>query len=107
MKRKMTFCAIDEILRGTNTGERIRASKAILEYISDKNLHRPGGNPRQGADRAAERSPISTVISVRKLGENDVAFSYKLMPGPATSQNAIALLRIAGFPDEILKAAGK
>ena len=41
------------------------------------------------------------------MGENDVAFSYKLMPGPATSQNAIALLRIAGFPDEILKAAGK
>ena len=28
---RVTICAIDEILRGTNTGERIRASRAILE----------------------------------------------------------------------------
>ena len=34
---RLTVCAIDEILRGTNTGERIRSSRAILEYLSDKN----------------------------------------------------------------------
>lgn len=34
---KMTLCAIDEILRGTNTWERIRASRAILDYLADKN----------------------------------------------------------------------
>ena len=30
-EERVTICAIDEILRGTNTGERIRASRAILE----------------------------------------------------------------------------
>src|SRR5699024_7693129 len=35
--RKITLCVIDEILRGTNTGERIRASRAILEYLAEKN----------------------------------------------------------------------
>ena len=105
-EEKMTFCAIDEILRGTNTGERIRASKAILEYISDKNCIALVATHDKELTELLKDSYINCHFS-EEMGENDVAFSYKLMPGPATSQNAIALLRIAGFPDEILKAAGK
>ena len=30
-------CAIDEILRGTNTKERIAASAAILRYLEERN----------------------------------------------------------------------
>lgn len=105
-EEKMTFCAIDEILRGTNTGERIRASKAILEYISDKNCIALAATHDKELTELLKDSYINCHFS-EEMGENDVAFSYKLMPGPATSQNAIALLRIAGFPDEILKAAGK
>lgn len=105
-EERMTFCAIDEILRGTNTGERIRASKAILEYISDKNCIALVATHDKELTELLKDSYINCHFS-EEMGENDVAFSYKLMPGPATSQNAIALLRIAGFPDEILKDAGK
>lgn len=40
-----------------------------------------------------------------EIGESDIAFSYKIMEGPATSQNAVKLLEFAGFPEEIIKAA--
>lgn len=40
-----------------------------------------------------------------EVGENDIEFSYKIMKGPATSQNAVKLLEFAGFPEEIIEAA--
>ena len=38
-----------------------------------------------------------------EMGEDDISFSYKIMRGPATSQNAVKLLKLAGFPEEILE----
>lgn len=40
-----------------------------------------------------------------EIGEEDIAFSYKILEGPATSQNAVKLLEFAGFPEEIIEAA--
>ena len=40
-----------------------------------------------------------------RIGENDIAFSYKLMEGAAASHNAVKLLEFAGFPEEIIAAA--
>ena len=34
---ELVICIIDEILRGTNTQERIAASKAIMEYLAHHN----------------------------------------------------------------------
>lgn len=100
--RKITLCVIDEILRGTNTGERIRASRAILEYLAEKNC----------IPLIASHDKELTVLLVRlydnyhfseEMGEDDISFSYKIMKGPATSQNAVKLLKLAGFPEEILE----
>lgn len=100
--RKVTLCVIDEILRGTNTGERIRASHAILEYLAGKNC----------IPLIASHDKELTVLLDRlydnyhfseEMGEGDISFSYKIMKGPATSQNAVKLLKIAGFPEEILE----
>ena len=100
--RKITLCVIDEILRGTNTGERIRASRAILEYLAEKNC----------IPLIASHDKELTVLLGRlydnyhfseEMGEDDISFSYKIMKGPATSQNAVKLLKLAGFPEEILE----
>ena len=103
-EKKPTFCVIDEILRGTNTGERIRASRAILEYLTDKNC----------IPLVATHDKELTVLLAdeydnyhfsEEIGEDDIRFSYKIMEGPATSQNAVKLLEFAGFPEEIIRAA--
>ena len=42
-----------------------------------------------------------------EIGENDIHFSYELIEGPATSQNAVKLLEFAGFPEEIIAESQK
>lgn len=103
-EEKITFCAIDEILRGTNTGERIRASSAILKYLSRKNCI---------ALVASHDKELTEILAgeyenyhfSEEIGEEDIYFSYKIQKGPATSQNGIKLLEFAGFPDVIIKNA--
>lgn len=101
---RVTVCAIDEILRGTNTGERIRASRAILEYLTDKNcIALVATHDRELTDLLEDT--YANYHFSEEIGENDIAFSYKLMEGPAASHNAVKLLEFAGFPEEIIAAA--
>ncbi len=104
--RKTTLCVIDEILRGTNTGERIRASRAILEYLAGKDC----------IPLIASHDKELTVLLDRlydnyhfseEMGEDDISFGYKIVRGPATSQNAVKLLKLAGFPEEIIRECEK
>ena len=40
-----------------------------------------------------------------RIEEDDIFFPYKLMHGPATTRNAIALLKMLGYDDHIVKEA--
>lgn len=101
---RMTVCAIDEILRGTNTGERIRASRAILEYLADKNcIALVASHDKELTELLKEQYENYHFSEV--IGEEDIYFSYKIQKGPATSQNAVKLLELTGFPEKIIRAA--
>lgn len=103
-EERTTLCVVDEILRGTNTGERIRASTAILKYLSDKKCI---------AFVATHDKELTELLAGKyenyhfseEIGEEDIYFSYKIKEGPSTSQNAIKLLEFADFPKEIIEKA--
>ena len=103
-EEKMTICAIDEILRGTNTGERIRASRAILDYLKDKNCIALAATHDKELTELMAADYVNYHFS-EEIGEEDITFSYKLLKGSATSHNAVKLLEFAGFPEEIITAA--
>ena len=103
-EEKVTVCAIDEILRGTNTGERIRASRAILEYLKDKNCIALVATHDKELTELMGDDYVNYHFS-EEIGEEDITFSYKLLEGPATSHNAVKLLEFAGFPERIIAAA--
>ena len=103
-EERVTICAIDEILRGTNTGERIRASRAILEYLRDKNCIALVATHDKELTELLGDDYLNYHFS-EEIGKDDIAFSYKILEGPATSQNAVKLLEFAGFPEEIIEAA--
>ena len=103
-EERVTICAIDEILRGTYTGERIRASRAILEYLRHKNSIALVATHDKELTELLGNEYLNYHFS-EEIGEDDIAFSYKILEGPATSQNAVKLLEFAGFPDEIIEAA--
>lgn len=103
-KDKITFCAIDEILRGTNTEERIAASKAILDYLSTKNCISFVASHDKELTDGWNDSYVNYHFS-EDIGEEDIVFDYLLKEGPATSKNAIKLLEFVSFPKSIITAA--
>ena len=39
------------------------------------------------------------------IGPDGLVFDYTLRPGPATTRNAIALLKLTGVPDSVVHGA--
>ena len=98
------LCMIDEVLRGTNTIERIAASTEILRHFS-------GGNCiLMAATHDIELAEILKNLYdnyhfTEKYENNEIKFEYKLHPGKSTTHNAIKLLKVMGYPDRIIENA--
>lgn len=104
-KKEPLLCIIDEVLRGTNTIERIAASSRIL-----KELAAPHVLPF-AATHDIELSYILDGIYENyhfeeEVLEKEVVFNYLLKPGRAVTRNAIRLLEMLGYDKEIVENAG-
>jgi len=98
------LCTIDEVLRGTNTVERIAASSRILEEIADR-----------GALCLAATHDIELCELLfgqyelyhfeEQVGMTEMLFDYQIRPGKAVSRNAINLLKLMGFDEQIVSGA--
>ncbi|MCR5829557.1 MAG: hypothetical protein K6F93_04305 [Lachnospiraceae bacterium] len=95
---------IDEVLKGTNTLERIAASSRILLSLSAS---------RSLCFAATHDIELTFILEnyynnfhfEETVSENEVIFDYTLREGRAVSRNAIKLLSILGYPDEIIESA--
>jgi len=100
------MCFIDEVLRGTNTVERIAASSEILKSLCDK-----------GVLCFAATHDIELTYILEDVFENyhfeeqlvdgDITFDHKIYPGRSHTQNAIKLLSVIGYDDKVVGAARK
>ncbi|SEH53103.1 MutS domain V [Ruminococcus flavefaciens] len=101
---RLLFFAIDEILKGTNTKERIAASKAILRYFDRANCMLMVATHDIELAEAFE-GRYENYYFCEKLDEEDVVFDYMIHKGICRSSNAIKLLSVIGFPEEIINDA--
>lgn len=103
-EERFVICAIDEILRGTNTEERITASTAILKYLSKKNciaiVASHDFELTVRLNKLYDNFHFSEIIE-----DNDIVFEYKIYEGATASKNAIKLLELMKFPREIIDEA--
>ena len=100
------LCFVDEVLRGTNTKERIAAGCEIMRSMQRE--HTLCFAATHDIELAHMLSPQFTNYHFdEEILENDIHFPYQLKKGYATSRNAIALLRIMGYPEEITDRALK
>lgn len=98
------LCFVDEVLRGTNTVERIAASTKILEALNRENVF---------CFAATHDIELTHVLEERydnchfeeEVKDGDVLFSYHLKKGRAVSRNAIRLLQVIGFSENIIASA--
>lgn len=98
------LCLIDEVLRGTNTVERIAASSQILNQIAHEN-----------ALCVAATHDIELTYILENVFENwhfkedicdgEVIFDYELHHGRAVSRNAVKLLGVIGFDEALIHKA--
>lgn len=101
------YLFIDEILRGTNTVERISASASIIHWINDyPSLAFVATHDIELTEMLKEE--VTNVHFKETVTEEDgIQFDYLLQKGPATSRNALLLLQTMAFPDEVVvKAKG-
>ena len=98
------LCFVDEVLRGTNTVERIAASTQIMRMLA------AGHALCFAATHDVELTKLlgqeyDNYHFEERIEEDDIFFPYKLMKGPATTRNAIALLGTLGYDDRIISEA--
>ena len=98
------FCFVDEVLRGTNTIERIAASSKILKTLtSERSLC-------FAATHDVELTYILESIYTNyhfeeEVRKEDIYFSYELHKGRAMTRNAIKLLKIMGYENNLVQEA--
>ena len=103
-KGEPVLFVIDEILKGTNTRERLGASKAILSYMAQK----PGFLLVATHDLElvkAEEDLYETYYFDSQICGKDIIFPYKMKQGIAVRTNAIDLMEMMDFPKEITDKA--
>lgn len=99
-----TLCVIDEILKGTNTKERLAASAAILEYLVNTNVFVLIATHDMELVHGMKEN-YEQYYFESQITENDIQFDYQIKKGIGGSSNAIALLALLDFPKEIVMAA--
>ena len=99
-----TLCILDEIFRGTNTVERIAASAEVLRWLSAKGALVLAAT-HDDALTAILSETYRNLHFGETIGESGMVFDYLLKDGPATTRNAIELLRVLGYPEELVAAA--
>lgn len=98
------LCFVDEVLRGTNTVERIAASAQILESLSGSGiLCFAATHDIELTDLLAE--DFSNYHFEEDVRDGDIYFNYKLQSGKATTRNAIKLLELMGYDSKIIEKA--
>lgn len=103
-KNEPLLCIVDEVLRGTNTIERIAASSRILKALTGKNIL---------CFAATHDIELSYILEEyyrnyhfdEEICQEKVLFPYILKEGRALSRNAIKLLEVMGYEKDIVKSA--
>ena len=96
----------DELFRGTNAVERIAAGEAVLRALAE------GGQPHVVLAATHDGELVELLHDSYvvfhlgdAIGPGGLSFDYRLTPGPATSRNAIALLKLNGAPASLVEHA--
>ena len=95
---------LDEIYRGTNTVERISASVAVLRKMANPNLVLVTTHDVELQELLADDYEM---YHFRENADTTNLFSYKIRRGPCTTRNAIELLKMIGYPNDVTEEADK
>ena len=95
---------LDEIYKGTNTLERIAASKAVLSALAvNGNMVFVSTHDIELADLLAVEYDLYHFCE--QIEQNQLYFDYLIKQGKLKNRNAIRLLEIEGYPESVISEA--
>jgi hypothetical protein len=98
----------DELFRGTNSRERLAASREIARHLAASGGLFLLATHDQEMAALANEAAVPGIFAVHfrdEITDGRMVFPYRLEPGVATTHNAIRLLEISGYPREIVERA--
>lgn len=96
------LCVIDEVLRGTNTTERIAASESVLAALRRANVLCLAATHDTELTYLLE-DLYTNYHFEEQITAQSISFPYRLEQGPARGKNAIALLGNMGIDEKIVR----
>lgn len=99
------YCFIDEILRGTNTVERIAASASLIHWLKDYESLAFIATHDIELTEILKNECHNLHFSEKITSEEGIAFDYLVKAGPTTTRNALKLLEIMDYPASIIRQA--
>lgn len=98
------FFLLDELFKGTNTVERIAIAKAVLSALAHKNsIVFASTHDVELASLLEDEYELFHFCEC--VADNTLSFDYKLKPGPVTERNAIRIIEMCGYPQEVVREA--
>ena len=95
---------LDELFKGTNTVERIASGKAVLSYLSKgKNMVYVATHDMELAELLKDSFSLFHFTEIIQNG--NIEFDYILKTGNLTKTNAIRILEINDYPQEVVEEA--
>ena len=102
--RELNLFLLDEIFKGTNTVERISAGKAVLSSLNEgNNIVFVSTHDIELADLLKNEYDLYHFSEI--VNHKTVDFDYKLKEGKLKNRNAIRILQINDYPENIIKEA--
>lgn len=98
------LCFVDEVLRGTNTVERIAASSRILKSLTGKKVLCFAATHDIELTHLLEQE-YDNYHFEETIEQGDISFNYLLKTGRAETRNAIRLLEVMGYDEKVTKEA--
>lgn len=95
---------LDELFKGTNSVERIAVGKSVLSYLTQgDNLVLVSTHDRELADLLTDTFDLYHFTEV--IDQDDIHFDYKIKSGKLKTTNAIRILELNHYPQEVVSEA--
>lgn len=103
-KSTIILCFVDEVLRGTNTVERIAASTQILKSLGHSGILCFAATHDIELTELLQ-GDFDNYHFEEDVRDGDIFFNYRLKSGKATTRNAIKLLELMGYDRAVIEKA--
>ena len=96
---------LDEIFKGTNTEERIAAGKSILSYLNTaQNIVMVSTHDIELTEMLTQND-FELYHFSESIQNQELNFDHKLKEGPLKTKNAIKILALYDFPEQVISEA--